>query len=141
MFTENKHSKYVPNAVFVDSEPLVIDQLVSGPRKQLYSGLANAHGIVSGKEDAADCFARGKSTVGKLLLEKTIDGIRQLEERISNPQGIVITHSISGGTGSGFRASLMNRIKDATQPVCSLCVLFGETEQTDFDENVRKTSF
>ena len=38
-------------------------------------------------------------------------------------------------------ASLTGCFKDATRPVCSLCVLFWELERGDFHENCTETSF
>lgn len=48
----------MPRAVFVDLEPTVIDEVRSGPYRQLF----HPEQLISGKEDAANNFARGHYT-------------------------------------------------------------------------------
>ena len=53
--------QHVPRAVFVDLEPSVIDEVRTGTYKQLF----HPEQMVSGKEDAANNYARGHYTVGR----------------------------------------------------------------------------
>jgi tubulin alpha len=51
--------------VYVDLEPTVCDEVRSGTYRQLY----HPEQIISGKEDAANNYARGHYTIGKVSLE------------------------------------------------------------------------
>lgn len=57
-FSETGSGKHVPRAVFVDLEPTVIDEVRTGPYRQLF----HPEQLISGKEDAANNFARGHYT-------------------------------------------------------------------------------
>lgn len=48
----------MPRALFVDLEPSVIDEVRTGPYRQLF----HPEQLISGKEDAANNFARGHYT-------------------------------------------------------------------------------
>nr|CAH8849603.1 unnamed protein product [Trichobilharzia regenti] len=66
--------------------------------------------MITGKEDAANNYARGHYTVGKELVDEVLDRIRKLSERCTGLQGFLIFHSFGGGTGSGFTSLLMERL-------------------------------
>ena len=57
-FSETGAGKHVPRAVFVDLEPTVIDEVRTGTYRQLF----HPEQLISGKEDAANNFARGHYT-------------------------------------------------------------------------------
>ena len=57
-FSETGAGKHVPRAVFVDLEPTVIDEVRTGNYRQLF----HPEQLISGKEDAANNFARGHYT-------------------------------------------------------------------------------
>lgn len=78
--------------------------------------------MISGKEDAANNFARGHYTVGKEIIEQTIDAVRRAAERCDGLQGFMLHHSVGGGTGSGYAALLLER----------LSAEFGKTSKIDF---------
>ena len=61
-FSETGAGKHVPRAVYVDLEPTVCDEVRSGTYRQLY----HPEQIISGKEDAANNYARGHYTIGKV---------------------------------------------------------------------------
>ena len=80
---------------------------------------------VSGKEDAANNYARGHYTVGKEIVDLVLDRIRKLADNCTGLQvtylcigmgckpelqGFLIFHSFGGGTGSGFTSLLMERL-------------------------------
>ncbi|KAL0424342.1 UNVERIFIED_CONTAM: Tubulin alpha-3 chain [Sesamum radiatum] len=62
-FSETGAGKHVPRAVFVDLEPTVIDEVRTGTYRQLF----HPEQLISGKEDAANNFARGHYTMAKKL--------------------------------------------------------------------------
>jgi tubulin alpha len=57
-FSETGAGKHVPRAVFLDLEPTVIDEVRTGMYRQLF----HPEQLISGKEDAANNFARGHYT-------------------------------------------------------------------------------
>jgi Tubulin/FtsZ family, GTPase domain len=57
-FSETSSGKHVPRAIFVDLEPSVIDEVRTGKYRQLF----HPDQLISGKEDAANNFARGHYT-------------------------------------------------------------------------------
>ncbi|EAW66874.1 hCG19802, isoform CRA_c [Homo sapiens] len=53
-FSETGAGKHVPRAVFVDLEPMVIDEVCTGTYRQLF----HPEQLITGKEDAANNYAR-----------------------------------------------------------------------------------
>ena len=64
-FSETGNGKHVPRSVFLDLEPTVVDEIRTGTYRQLY----HPEQLVTGKEDAANNYARGHYTVGKEIVE------------------------------------------------------------------------
>uniref|UniRef100_A0A8C3AEU7 Tubulin, alpha 7 like n=1 Tax=Cyclopterus lumpus TaxID=8103 RepID=A0A8C3AEU7_CYCLU len=73
-FSETGAGKHVPRAVFVDLEPTVIDEVRIGTYRQLF----HPEQLITGKEDAANNYARGHYTVGKEVIDLVLDRIRKL---------------------------------------------------------------
>jgi len=117
-FSESGSGKNVPRAIMVDLEPSVVDEVRSGAYKQLW----HPEQLITGKEDAANNYARGHYTVGKELLDTTLDRIRKLTDNCNGLQGFFIFHSVGGGTGSGFGSLLLER----------LSVDYGKKSKLDF---------
>ena len=55
-------------AVFIDLEPTVIDEIRTGTYRQLF----HPEQLISGKEDAANNYARGHYTVGREFIESCL---------------------------------------------------------------------
>ncbi|KAE8221555.1 hypothetical protein CF319_g5104 [Tilletia indica] len=106
-FSETGAGKYVPRSIYVDLEPNVIDEIKTGPYRQLF----HPETLVTGKEDAANNYARGHYTVGKELIDQTMDKVRRLSEACTGLQGFFVFHSFGGGTGSGFGSLLLERLQ------------------------------
>ena len=66
-----------------------------------YKQLFHPDQLVTGKEDAANNYARGHYTIGKEMIEPTMDKMRKMAEDCTGLQGFIIFHSFGGGTGSG----------------------------------------
>lgn len=66
--------------------------------------------MITGKEDAANNYARGHYTIGKEIIDPVLDRIRRIADNSSGLQGFLIFHSFGGGTGSGFTSLLMERL-------------------------------
>ncbi len=97
----------MPRAIFVDLEPTVIgmdlflndladnydvylqqlcmrfaDEVRTGTYKQLF----HPEQLITGKEDAANNYARGHYTIGKEIIDLVLDRIRRLSENCSGLQ-------------------------------------------------------
>jgi len=105
-FSETSSGKHVPRAVFVDLEPTVCDEVRTGAYRQLY----HPEQIISGKEDAANNYARGHYTVGKEIVDLVLDRIRKLADNCTGLQGFLCFHAVGGGTGSGLGSLLLERL-------------------------------
>ncbi|KGL91652.1 Tubulin alpha-1C chain, partial [Charadrius vociferus] len=105
-FCETASGKHVPRAVFIDLEPTVIDEIRTGP----YHALFHPEQLISGKEDAANNYARGHYTIGKEIIDTVLSRIRKMADQCSGLQGFLVFHSFGGGTGSGFTSLLMERL-------------------------------
>uniref|UniRef100_A0A672KEU5 Tubulin alpha chain n=1 Tax=Sinocyclocheilus grahami TaxID=75366 RepID=A0A672KEU5_SINGR len=105
-FSETASGKHVPRAIFVDLEPTVIDEVRTGTYRQLF----HPEQLITGKEDAANNYARGHYTIGKEIIDSVLDRIRKLSDQCTGLQGFLVFHSFGGGTGSGFTSLLMERL-------------------------------
>ena len=75
-----------------------------------YRQLFHPDQLCTGKEDAANNYARGHYTIGKEMVDLTCDKIRKLVENCTGLQGFILFHSFGGGSGSGFGSLLMERL-------------------------------
>uniref|UniRef100_A0A6F7NP50 Tubulin alpha chain n=1 Tax=Haemonchus contortus TaxID=6289 RepID=A0A6F7NP50_HAECO len=105
-FAETRQGKHVPRCLFVDLEPTVIDEVRTGTYRTLF----HPEQLLSGKEDAANCYARGRYTIGREMIDVVMDRVRRLTEACKGLQGFLVFHSFGGGTGSGFLSLLMERL-------------------------------
>ena len=110
-------------------------ECTNSSRTGTYRQLFHPEQLVSGKEDAANNYARGHYTVGKEIVDLVLDRIRKLADNCTGLQvsrirtgldqmcigvgkisinfaakGFLIFHSFGGGTGSGFTSLLMERL-------------------------------
>ena len=81
-FSECGSGKYVPRSVFMDLESSVIDQIRTGTYKQLF----HPEQLITGKEDAANNYARGHYTIGKEIIDQVLDRLRKLSDSCSGLQ-------------------------------------------------------
>ena len=65
---------------------------------------------MTGKEDAANNYARGHYTIGKEQIDLAAEKVRKLADKCNSLQGFLIFHSFGGGTGSGFTALLLETL-------------------------------
>jgi len=105
-FNEIGTGRFVPRCVFIDLEPTVIDEVRTGTYRELF----HPEQLISGKEDAANNYARGHYTVGKDMVDLALDRIRKMADSCSGLQGFLVFHSIGGGTGSGLGSLLLERL-------------------------------
>eukprot|EP00803_Ostreobium_quekettii_P007707 evm.model.scf_293.3 EVM.evm.TU.scf_293.3 scf_293:58138-59761(+) len=105
-FSETGAGKHVPRCVFLDLEPTVIDEVRTGTYRQLF----HPEQLISGKEDAANNFARGHYTIGKEIVDLCLDRIRKLADNCTGLQGFLVFNAVGGGTGSGLGSLLLERL-------------------------------
>jgi len=105
-FEETGSGQFVPRNLSVDLEPNVIDDVRNSPSAAIF----HPEFLLSGKEDAANNFARGHYTVGKEIIDRVNDRLRKLVDNCENVQGFVINHAVGGGTGSGLGALILERL-------------------------------
>ncbi|PHJ24759.1 tubulin alpha chain [Cystoisospora suis] len=119
-FMETSQKQYVPRCVMVDLEPTVIDDV----RKGCYGKLFHPDYLLSGKEDAANNFARGYYTVGRDMSETTLERLRRLAENCDGLQGFLVFQAVGGGTGSGLGCHLMETlsVEFGRKPKLNFCV-------------------
>ncbi|XP_058388225.1 tubulin alpha-3 chain-like, partial [Diceros bicornis minor] len=96
----------------------VVDEVLTGTYRQLF----HPEQLITGKEDAANNYARGHYTIGKEIVDLVLDWIHKLAHLCTGLQGFLIFHSFGGGTGSGFASLLME----------SLLVDYGKKSKLEF---------
>jgi len=90
----------------VDLEPTVVDEVRTVKYRQLF----HPEQLISGKEDAANHFARGHYTIGKEIVRLVLDRIRKLADKCTGLQGLMIFHACGGGTGSRLGCLMLERL-------------------------------
>jgi tubulin alpha len=84
-FSKTNGGKHVPRAIFVDLEHTVVDEVRTGTYRQLF----HPEQLITGKEDAANNYARGHYTIGKEQIEVTVDRIRRMADSCSGLQATI----------------------------------------------------
>ncbi|KAL6213208.1 hypothetical protein ACLB2K_012655 [Fragaria x ananassa] len=79
-------------------------------RTGTYRQLFHPEQLISGKEDAANNFARGHYTIGKEIVDLCLDRIRKLTDNCTGLQGFLVFNAVGGGTGSGLGSLLLERL-------------------------------
>jgi len=105
-FSETGAGKHVPRCVMVDLEPTVVDEVRTGTYRQLF----HPEQLITGKEDAANNFARGHYTIGKEIVDLVLDRIRKLADNCTGLQGFMVYNAVGGGTGSGLGCLMLERL-------------------------------
>ncbi|CEQ40787.1 SPOSA6832_02427 [Sporobolomyces salmonicolor] len=121
-FYQADDERYIPRAVMIDLEPRVLNNIRNSPFKNLY----NPENFYSSPDGggAGNNFAKGHAR-GEMvwndiaeMLEREAEGSDSLEARlvislrpIPDP-GIMLLHSIAGGTGSGLGSYVLERLSD-----------------------------
>ncbi|XP_047366387.1 tubulin alpha chain-like [Vespa velutina] len=98
--------KFTPRTVIVDLEPSVVDEIRTG----VYRNLFNPSSLITGKEDAANNFARGYYSIGEEIKDLVLDRIRIICEACSRLTGFIVFRSFGGGTGSGLTTLLLENL-------------------------------
>jgi len=86
-FSETGAGKHVPRCVFLDLEPTVIDEVRTGTYRQLF----HPEQLISGKEDAANNFARGHYTI---VRRSSISALTESENLLISALGLLRVPSL-----------------------------------------------
>lgn len=70
----------------LDLEPTVVDEVRTGAYRNLFDPAT----LISGKEDAANNFARGYYTIGGEAIDLVLDRIRRVCEMCSRLAGFIV---------------------------------------------------
>ena len=97
LFDENEKGQFIPRAIFVDTDSMVIEEAMKTDVGQLLE----SDQFIYGKEPAIT-YWRGRFTVGNEITQILIDNILKIIEKCANFESVLIFHSISGGSGSGL---------------------------------------
>merc|ERR1712194_899460 len=65
---------------------------------------------ITGKEDAANNYARGHYTIGKEIVDLVLDRLRKLADNCTGLQGFMVYNAVGGGTGSGLACLMLERL-------------------------------
>jgi len=116
-FSESLEGNFNPRALFIDSEPTVIDEV-----RYNHPNLFRSDCFISGKEDAANIFSRGY-TIGKQNIESYLEQVRLMVESCDNFQGFMIYNATGGGTGSGVSSVLIEHLRSEYPKDCQMNVV------------------
>jgi len=118
-YKETVAGKYIPRTVMVDLDPTVVDQIRVGPDRGLY----HPDQLISGKEDAANNYARGYYSEGLPYVDQVMKGVRLFAESSNGVQGFMVFHSMGGGTGSGLTSLVSEQLRQEYPKKSNLEVL------------------
>lgn len=68
--------------------------------------------MVCSKNGAGNNWAKGYYSEGCEIVEEVLERIRKEAEIADCMQGFQLTHSLGGGTGSGFGSILLNKLSE-----------------------------
>lgn len=108
-FYQADDETYIPRALLIDLEPRVIEGLKSGRFKHLWNP-ENFY-IDSSGGGAGNNWALGYS-IASNVYEKVLEMVDREAEGSESLEGFILTHSIAGGTGSGFGSYLLEQLND-----------------------------
>lgn len=106
LFSCSETNKYVPRSINIDLDADTIMETQTGPLRRLY----RPDSYISGKSGGCvySCGHDGKEA--QKLKQESLDKLRSMAETCDNLQGIMIFHSIAGGTGSGLASAILSSI-------------------------------
>jgi len=104
----------------VDLEPSVLDEI-----RQKNQSLFHPSNLLSGSEGAGGNFAVGYLSEEGDLVNKTLERLEGEIDRCDNVGGIIVLHSLGGGTGSGLGCRIIEAIKTKHKeiPILSAAIL------------------
>eukprot|EP01083_Nonionella_stella_P015451 43261_1 len=107
-FEETSSRRYVPRSILVDLEPGVLDAL----KARAIGTLFKPDNFIFGQNGAGNNWAKSHYVEGPELIDEICDRIRRCMEGADCPQGLSLTQSLGGGTGSGLGSLLLLKLRE-----------------------------
>jgi len=107
-YQEVSEKRFVPRCAIIDLEPGVTDVIKNSP----VGGLFKPDNFVVGASGAGNNWAKGHYTEGAELIDEVMDVVRKEMESSDCPQGLQLTQSLGGGTGSGLGTLTLLKMRD-----------------------------
>jgi tubulin alpha len=104
---ETTSGNFLPRALFIDTEPTVIENLQSSSAKKFFQC---PNHIIKGREGAANNFARGYNMGAKKIHLEVCMKLQRELEKCDNCIGMYTYHSVGGGTGSGYATKFYEEV-------------------------------
>ena len=107
-YDESKIGRYVPRAILVDLDPVIIENI-----KVNFGKLYKAENLLAGRESANNIWGKGHHNAeGADMASQVIEKVRSEVEKCDNTQSIQVSHSIGGGTGSGLGSAVISKLME-----------------------------
>eukprot|EP00792_Barthelona_sp_PAP020_P004580 TRINITY_DN2219_c0_g1_i1.p1 TRINITY_DN2219_c0_g1~~TRINITY_DN2219_c0_g1_i1.p1 ORF type:complete len:461 (-),score=103.53 TRINITY_DN2219_c0_g1_i1:7-1389(-) len=90
-------------AVLIDTEEGVIGKTLKGPLQKLFS----SDQIIKSNSGSGNNWAQGHNFYGPNVMNPFLDLLNHEIEKTDSLQGLLFTHSLGGGTGSGLGSYLL----------------------------------
>ena len=107
-FHYSKNEKLTPNAILIDMEPKVIENIII--KKQNYE--YNKNYIFTKEEGSGNNWAYGYEIHGKKNKDVILNIIKNLIEKIDDLDSFIFLQSMAGGTGSGLGSFLVKYLSE-----------------------------
>jgi len=125
--SQKEEGKYYSRSLIADLDSIPVDEF----RKTPYSDLFQSYQFQTGTRSAASNFAYGYKEGWEQYEWYIHDKIQKLAETCDNLQGFVMFHSISGGTGSGLGALILDQLTNFGKKVKTTFTLFPSTNMSN----------
>lgn len=107
-FNTSSINTYVPRCVLIDLEPGTISAIRNSDLGPLY----RPDNLIHGQSGAGNNWAKGHYTEGAEIINECMETIRREAESANCLQGLQLSHSLGGGTGSGLGTLLISKIRE-----------------------------
>ena len=131
-YSETGAGKFYPRCIMADTERSVLDEIRTGPYRQLY----HPQQLISeGVKEESNNYGIG-STSNNNLLTKTITEIRRLGENCTGLDGFILIGAMGGGTSYGFGSQLLQKLSEEypKKSKINLGIYSGESLYTPITE-------
>ncbi|KAJ5247580.1 hypothetical protein N7468_002563 [Penicillium chermesinum] len=128
-FYQSDDTRYIPRAILLDLEPRVLNNIQSGPYRNIYNPenfFIGQQGVGAGNNWGAG-YAAGEGVQEEIfdMIDREADGSDSLE-------GFMLLHSIAGGTGSGLGSFILERMNDRfPKKLIQTYSVFPDTQSVD----------
>ena len=106
-YNETKYNRFVPRAILADLDPASIDSIKGGELRKLFK----PENLLNRGSGTGNSWAKGHHT-GVELTNEVLEIARREAESCDCIQGIQISHSIGGGTGSGMGTRIASKLME-----------------------------